>query len=89
MPEQRCANCGAFLMCDECLRPIRERDRAMVIHRDGECHALHVPDCATSSWSLGGFVARVLGILVALLGLGWLAEANPGAVSSILRLMPR
>ncbi len=89
MPEQRCVTCGAFLMCDQCLRPIREGDRAAVLHRDGGCHALHVPDCATSSWSMGGLVARLLAVLAALLGLGWVAQADPGAVSAILRLLPR
>ncbi len=89
MPEQRCETCGAFLLCDQCLRPIRGSDRAAVIHRDGECHAVHVPDCLTASWSLGGLVARLAGVLAALLSLGWLVQANPGTLGSILRLLSR
>ena len=88
MSERRCATCGAFLMCDQCLRPIKVGARAAVVHRDGQCHAVHAPDCFTASWTLEGFAARLLTFLAVLLGLGWLVETNPGAVGSVLQLLP-
>ncbi len=88
MPEQRCETCGAFLLCERCLRPIKANARVAIVHGDGQCHAQHVPDCLTASWSMAGCALWFAATMLVLLVLDLLVQAGPDGWQAIARLLP-
>ena len=85
---QQCETCGALLMCEACLRPIKGNARAVVLHGDGACHARHAPDCFTASWTPEGCALWFAAVMVVLLALAWLTQARPDVWQAIVRLLP-